>query len=173
VEIGTIDSRSRLSTSTDEWGLDRTELPGLFNSLQAQPTVDCFASSSNNVCEAFFSKIPQTGSKAVDFFSQNLSPDEVYFCCPPIKEAGHMLRRLSRFKGVTALVVLPAWTGSTYWGMIKEGDGYIKEVKRWRIWEPRCQDSGLGRSLFTSGTGIQMWAGLLYTGTVRRTVRQQ
>jgi hypothetical protein len=32
------------------------------------------------------------------------------------------------------------------------------------IWEPACQDSGAGTSIFTSGSGIQMWAGIIHTG---------
>jgi hypothetical protein len=114
VEIQTADDRSRLSTSTDEWGLHRSELPQFYLRFQLQPTVDAFASISNAVCPRFFSKVPQKSGQAVDFFAQQLRQDEIYFCCLPVKEAGHMIRRLQRFAGVTALVVLPAWTGCPY-----------------------------------------------------------
>jgi hypothetical protein len=56
VEILTVDDRGRLSTSTDEWGLHRSELPQLYLRFQLQPTVDAFASSSNAVCQKFFPK---------------------------------------------------------------------------------------------------------------------
>lgn len=165
IEVRTVDSRSRTSASTDEWGLAREELPRIFDRFQVQPTVDGFASSSNNITQAFFSKIPQVGSQGVDFFTQQLRVDEVYYLCPPVKEAGHLLRRLSRFAGITAIVILPAWAGCPYWGMLRQGEGFVQEVKDWVIWEAKCQDSGLGRSLFTTGTGVRMWAGLIYTGS--------
>jgi hypothetical protein len=164
VEIQTIDDRSRLSTSTDEWGLHRRELPQLYLRFQVQPTVDAFASSSNAVCPRFFSKVPQQGGQAVDFFAQQLQQDETYFCCPPLKEAGHMIRRLRRFAGIKALVVLPAWTGCPFWSLLRQDGRFIQEVQDWMIWEPACQDSGAGTSIFTSGSGIQMWAGIIHTG---------
>jgi hypothetical protein len=167
IETAIVDDRSRLSTSTDEWGLDRKEIAALCQSFRIRPTTDCFASSSSAVCEHFFSKVPQRGCSAVDFFAQQLQPGQVYYCCPPVKEVGHMLRRLFRFPEVTALVVIPAWTGSPYWGMIRQHGGFVKAVLKWQVWQPVCQDYGLGRSLFTSGTNIQMWAGVIYTGTVR------
>jgi hypothetical protein len=167
VEIQTADDRSRLSTRTDEWGLHRSELPQLYRRFQLQLTVDAFASSSNAVCQRFFSKVPQKGSQAVDFFAQQLRQDEVYFCCPPVKEAGHMIRRQQRFAGVTALVVLPAWTGCPYWGILRQHGGFIQEVQDWMIWEPACQDSGAGESIFTSGSGIKLWAGIIHTGAER------
>ncbi len=173
VEIQTVDDRSRLSTSTDEWGLHRSELPQLYLRFQLQPTVDAFASSSNAVCQKFFSKVPQRGSQAVDFFAQQLRQDEIYFCCPPVKEAGHMIRRLQRFQGVTALVVLPAWTGCPYWSLIRQHDGFIHEVKDWTMWEPGYQDSGAGESIFTKGSGIKMWAGIIHTGTEQLKAQSQ
>jgi hypothetical protein len=47
VEIQTVDDRSRLSTSTDKWGLQRSQLAQLYLRFQLQPTVDALASSSN------------------------------------------------------------------------------------------------------------------------------
>ncbi len=81
-----------------------------------------------------------------------------------MKEAGHMIRRLQRFAGVTALVVLPAWTRCPYWDLIRQHGGFIQEVKDLTMWEPVSQDSAAGESIFTSGSGIKMWAGIIHTG---------
>ena len=132
----------------------------LWAELNIQPTIDAFASSENAVCQRFFSKWPQIGSEGVNFFTQELRKEEVYFCCPPVKDAGHMIKRLGRFPGVTALVVVPAWEGSTYWSLLRDRQGgFIQEIQRHVTWEAACTDSGHGRSLFAFNN-IRMWAGI-------------
>ena len=68
-----------LSTSTDEWGVERTELQEVFKRFGVHPTVDAMANSRNRLCERFFSKYPQQEATAVDFFAQSLEKGEVYF----------------------------------------------------------------------------------------------
>jgi hypothetical protein len=65
------DSRSKQTTSTDEWGVDRSQLQEAFKKLNVQPTLDCFASSCNRVCERFFAKWPQIGASAVNFLRRS------------------------------------------------------------------------------------------------------
>jgi hypothetical protein len=48
------DASFRLSRSTDEWSVSRTDLFIVFNLLHFRPTVDCFATRSNTVCPLFF-----------------------------------------------------------------------------------------------------------------------
>ena len=65
-----VDLGSKFSQSTDEWGVSRDLLHQLFSSWEIQPTVDCFASSTNTICNKFVSKIPQIGASGVNFFAQ-------------------------------------------------------------------------------------------------------
>jgi hypothetical protein len=168
VDIAIADARSRQTASTDEWGVRPEELTNIFRKLQVEPTIDAFASSSNAQCRRFYSKWPQQGAEGVNFFTQQLQQREVYFCCPPVKEAGHMIRRLQRFRGITAILVLPAWNSSTYWGLLRRGDQFIPEIKDWVIWEPACRDTGTKESLFTTGRGIRILAALFRTGEYQR-----
>jgi hypothetical protein len=131
-----------------------------------QPTIDGFASRVNTVCTRFFSKWLQVGAEGVDFFAQQLSTEEVYHCCPPVHLVGHMLRRLSGAGPVMAVLVLPAWTASTYWSLLRTGTGFILEIQNWKEWEARCTDTGLGQSLFSTGQGIIMWPALYKSGRV-------
>jgi hypothetical protein len=58
------DRRSKLTTSTDEWGLNRACLHRIFQDFGFRPTVDAFA-SSDNISEKYFSKWPQ-GDGSID-----------------------------------------------------------------------------------------------------------
>jgi len=164
-ELWKTDVRSRLSASTDEWGLKEDDRNELFRDAGLTPTIDAFASSDNKVCDRFFSKWPQMGGAGTDFFTQQLQKGEVYYCCPPVKEAGHMFRKLLHTEGVTALVVVPAWESATFWPLLKEGDRYRREVKWWRRWKPGCKDYGPVKTLFTTRAGVEFLAALLQTGT--------
>ena len=113
-EIVEADRWSKASASTDKWGLQEDERVNLWREWAITPTIDAFASSSNTVCSAFFSKWPQMGAAGVNFFAQELKASKVYYCCLPVKEAGHMIHRLTSSNNVTALVVVPAWEGSVH-----------------------------------------------------------
>ncbi len=160
------DRRSKLTTSTDEWGVDRACLHKIFRDFECQPTIDAFASSENSVCGKFFSKWPQSGATGVNFFAQELDKEEIYFCCPPVKDIGHTIRRLQRHERVTAVLVLPAWPGHMYWGMLRTGTGFVSEVKRYQELEPDFQDTGRGRSIFVKKAGMKIWAALWHSGSL-------
>ncbi len=81
----------------------------------------------------------------MNFFAQELNNEEIYFCCPPVKDIGHTISRLQRHEGVTAVLVLPAWPGHMYWGMLRTGMGFVSEVKRYQELEPDFQDTGRGK----------------------------
>jgi hypothetical protein len=70
-----VDDSSRLSTR--RVGATQEQVSKLYIRFQMQPTVDAFASSSNAVCQKFFSMAPQKGGQAVDFLAQQLGQDKV------------------------------------------------------------------------------------------------
>jgi hypothetical protein len=152
------------SHSTDEWGLQEEHFQQLLRELQTQPTIDGFASSLNTKCARFFSKTAQPGSSGTDFFAQDLKAGEVYYCCPPVKLAAHCIRKLWSSTGVQAILVLPHWTGASYWPLLLNGEKYRQEIKQWRSWQASSRDTGKAASLFTTGKNVQMWAGLVRTG---------
>ena len=123
------DLGSKFSQSTDEWGVSRDLIQQIFSSWEIQPTVDCFASSSNTICGKFFSKIPQIGSSGVNFFVQDLKVHEIYFCCPPTKLVGHTWHHLLNHKGITAILICPVWKSANYWPLIFQGPNPHKNIK--------------------------------------------
>jgi hypothetical protein len=62
------DRRLGLSTSTDEWGVERTELQEVFTKFGVKPTVDAMASSRNRVCIKFFKHVTLDQHKACACF---------------------------------------------------------------------------------------------------------
>ena len=162
-EIVEADRWSKASASTDEWGLQEDERENLWREWAITPTIDAFASSSNGVCPAFYSKWPQMGAAGVNFFAQELKASEVYYCCPPVKEAGHMIGRLTSSNNVTVLVVVHAWEGSVHWSLIQDEMAKSTSFRRTKIWLPTCTDSGRATSRF-SDSSIRMWAGLFSKG---------
>jgi hypothetical protein len=162
------DDRSRQYTSTDEWGADRQDLHQAFLILGATPTVDAFASRKNTICQTFFSKWPQLGGAGVDFFAQTLSSQEVYFCCPPVAEAAHTIRKLCSSNNTTAILVLPAWHSALHWALLRTCSGFIPEVRASTEWTGRGQDTGRGVSLFGLSHNTNFWAGLIQTGSIFR-----
>gem|GEM_PF-3893740 len=109
------DLGSKFSTSTDEWSVDRSQLISIFQFLSFWPTVDAFASAHNHVCQRYFSLLPQSGSIGVNFFAQNLSSKERYFCCPPTKLIIPCYRSIAACPGAKALLLIPEWHGANYW----------------------------------------------------------
>ena len=159
------DEMSRASTSTDEWGLTEDDKHTIFQQLNIQPTTDAFASSRNSICQKFFSKGPQIGSTGINFFGQFLSPEEVYYCCPPVHEIGHTIKKLRRTKGITAVLVVPAWRSAPHWGMLRERNGFTKEVKRFVEWKPsRFVNTGSQASVFAKGASVRILAAVYCTG---------
>jgi len=165
LEINIADRRSQTYSSTDEWSVSRAALEEVFRQFGIRPTVDAFASRSNSICEKFFSKWPQVGSSGVNFFAQSLVPEEIYFCCPPVKDIGHMLNRLKAFHDVTAILALPHWCGHTYWGMLRQPGRFTPAIKAHLYMEPSFFDTGSGVSLFTRRKGINMWFAVYKSGS--------
>ena len=157
------DLGSKFSQSTDEWGVSRDLIQQLFSSWGLQPTVDCFASSSNTICKKFFSKIPQIGSSGVNFFVQDLKVQEIYFCCPPTKLVGHTWHHLLNHKEITAILICPAWKSANYWPLLFQGPNPHKNIKEFRFFSGRFQVFNQVKSIFSKAKFMDMVAILLKT----------
>ena len=90
------DAGSKFHMSTDEWGIDRTDLKQILEAFEFEPTLDGFASGVNHVTDRFYSVIPQPATLGVNFFAQKLSPDECYFLCPPVSLITDMFHHIER-----------------------------------------------------------------------------
>ena len=157
-------ARLRAGDSTDEWGLEWAERIALLQDIGVSVTVDAFASADNKVCDTFFAKVPQPGAAQVDFFAQPLRQEETYYCCPPVKEASRMIRRLERFSAIRAVIVLPYWRNALFWPLLREGAAYRKEVKQVVVRRMACRDFGQGRSVFTRQEAPEFWVAVFQSG---------
>ena len=106
---------ARLSYSTDEWAVHRSDLAVVFSAMSFLPTLDCFASHLNAVCSDFYSLLPCPGSRGVDFFAQPLLLGRSLFWCPPVGQIARVFRRLTNSPPIPFLLDVPDWSSAAYW----------------------------------------------------------
>ena len=73
--------------------------------------MDAMASSTNTVCQRFFSKYESLNSCGIGLFSQSLDYSEFYYVFPPISLALTVLRFLESQK-VKGVFIIPLWPTS-------------------------------------------------------------
>jgi len=161
--IVTADLGSKMSSSTDEWCIDRCDLINLFTKMNYMPDFDCMASRKNAICKNFYSKIPQIGSKGVNFLSQKLSVDVKYFCCPPVKMIGRVACHLLDHTHVTCLLIVPVWPSAAFWPALQQSPRFQSSVSREQRFRPKFFMSNGARSLFSRCPKFEMVAFLLKT----------
>ena len=71
------------------------------------------ASSTNTVCQKFYSKYESLNSCGVDLFSQSLDCSEFYYVFPPVSLALTTLRFLESQK-VQGVFIIPIWPTSVW-----------------------------------------------------------
>lgn len=131
------DLGSKFSHSSDEWGIDRDILFNIFKKFESYPDVDCFASAENFVCKTYFSKIPQKDCSGINFFSQRLTSQFTYFCCPPVKEVENTLKHLISTANVSSVLVIPYWNSAHYWPLLHNGQSFIPQIVKFLVFNPR------------------------------------
>ena len=109
---------ARLSYSTDEWAVHRSDLAAVFSAMSFLPTLDCFASHLNAVCSDFYSLLPCPGSLGVDFYAQLLLLDRSLFLCPPVRQIACVFRRLTNSPPIPFLLDVPDWSSAAYWSVL-------------------------------------------------------
>lgn len=128
--INFADMGTRLAGSSDEWGVSNQDYQLILNELNVLPSLDCFASSSNNKCNVFFSALPQKGASALDFFVQELTIDQCYFLCPPIKVISKTIQRILIFPGISGILLVPKWKSRPYWALLSKYSSFSKSIKK-------------------------------------------
>ena len=116
------DLGSKLSQSTDEWGVHRDDLGEIFRDWGFWPEVDCMAAGNNSICREFFSLVPQVGARGVNFFCQQLEPGKKFFCCPPVKQIVRAVGHILQQKGVQGVLAVPAWESTPFWSVLDRED---------------------------------------------------
>ena len=158
------DLGSKFSQSSDEWGIQREILNSLFTVMEFCPSVDCFASSNNKICEKFFSKIPQIATSGVNFFCQKLDERENYFCCPPTKLINFTFKHLTQQTiHITALLVVPVWKSSAFWPLIFQGNKFHPNIVKHLFFNGRFLSFNKVDTLFSRTNSLEMVALLIKT----------
>jgi len=121
------DIGSKMHNSSDEWGIDEMTFKFIQSYFQIKFNVDAFATSENAKCEKFFSKIPQLNSAGINFYTQELQSENVYWLCPPVKEINNVVEYVNNFVNIKAALFVPVWAGALYWFSLIEGK-YFKEI---------------------------------------------
>ena len=80
-------------------------------------TFDTMASSTNTVCQRFYSKLDSLNSCGIDFFSQSLDCREFYFVFPPVSLAIQVLR-FSESQKSQGVFIIPLWPTSVWYNSL-------------------------------------------------------
>ena len=110
---------NRLTFSTDEWAVRRSDLATVFAALWFLPDLDCFASHLNSVCADFSSFQPFPGSLGIDYFAQPVPLGRCLFLCPPVRLISRVFCSLLTLPpGVSFLLLVPDWPSTAYWSIL-------------------------------------------------------
>ena len=105
------DSGSR-DFRSDDYSLDSESFKKL-ESIFGRFTVDSMANAANCVCRKFFSRYSSVGTSGVNFFAQQLTLEDYYYCFPPVKRCVDALRHFSSFEA-SGVMVIPVWPRASY-----------------------------------------------------------
>jgi hypothetical protein len=128
----------------DDWSICRS----YFNWLDARwgpHSVDLFSSSSNNLCDKFYSLHWCRGTSGVNAFGFDWGSD-ICWINAPFRLIGKVWRKLMA-QQVKATLIVPYWTSATWWHLVAPDAMHLSNsIVDW-LWLPR-NDS----SLFVQGT---------------------
>ena len=137
LQIVWADVGSKLAKSTDEWCISMKDFKRVTRGLGVTPTVDAFASRLTARLPIFFSKCPQMNTSGIDFFSQDLQSDQVYWCTPPVSIVVKTIRHiLSWDTQVKAVVNVPEWRSAAFWPFIVQKSRFAQFVKAVWFYRP-------------------------------------
>ena len=131
------DLGSKNHLSSDEWGLDQASYHKVMYNLGVTPEFDMCATDKLRKCPRFVSYYPQTKCIGVNIFSMILTPNVVYYCCPPVRIIVDMIRFIISKKNVVVILVIPLWKSQAFWTKIVNGKNFSPWVSDFHIF-PAC-----------------------------------
>ena len=167
-QIDMADIGSKLMVSTDEWSIDRKTYNSATKYLGLRPTTDAMATDRNKMCDKFFSALPQLGSSGINFFAQKLSPNEIYWICPPPKVAARVFKHLlAQEDDIRAYMGVPEWKHANYWPMIIHGDSFHKNIIKVFYARPTFQSDNESDTMFRGRKSFRFLIMLVMSKTER------
>ncbi|KAK3090282.1 hypothetical protein FSP39_010613 [Pinctada imbricata] len=113
-------------TDSDDWGVS-PELFCFVDSLWGPHEIDFFASSCNNKLPIFYSRFWMPGSTGIDAFTVDWQGVNGWFV-PPICIIARVIKYLKQCCAF-GTVIVPQWQSASFWPLIADESGFIREVK--------------------------------------------
>ena len=108
----------------------------VLNFFQVSIQVDTFSNYWNRKAEVFFSKTPEFGAAAVNFFAQKLQSNVMYYAFPPPGKIVAAILHFAKFKA-NGLMLIPMWKSSSFWfSIVPDGRHLCNWVKKFLIFKP-------------------------------------
>ena len=121
--------------STDEWSLDDQSYLKITSTFKISPNLDAFATESNTKCPRFYSKLPETKTSGVNFFNQQIDPQDILYVCPPISCVQRAWRTVTKVPGLKSIFVAPYWRSHAFFADFLEQDQFKPCVKSHLIFD--------------------------------------
>lgn len=149
-EVNVVADKISKDIDYDDWEISGETFQTL-NHRWGPITIDRFANHKNRKVLRYNSKYFCPDSEAVDCFSVNWS-QETNLLVPPVyllpKTVKHLLRSSS---GTTGIIVAPLWTSASFWPLIIQGDGNMKNfIKDWIVLESNALQQGSYKGIIGS-----------------------
>jgi hypothetical protein len=158
------DLGSKYFKSTDEWSIDRGTFKKVIRNIGLKPTIDCFATRENKMCDRFYSLFPQIGTEAIDFYAQELKKGEVYWVCPPASQVAKAMRHLlSQKTRVMAYISFPEWKSQNYWPIMVQGKEFTESVVAVHYSRPFFKSYNEATTVFKGKTSFRFITVLINT----------
>lgn len=151
IDIKMADRGSKLHLSTDEFSIDAKDLQMALDFLDAKPTVDCMASSSNFKFDIYYSLIPQNGSSGVNFYAQHLNPLLCYYVCPPVKDIVPVIRKFCACAQFDVVLIVPVWPSAVFWSFLQNGSSFRHEIVKVFYFKPKITARTEKLTIFEKG----------------------
>jgi hypothetical protein len=162
LDNGEVDALSRMDANVD-YALKAEMFWKYVEVLEVMPTMDLFASYWNAKLPRFVALAgPQAeGAEWEDAFVADSWQTLIPYAFPPIALIPRVLQRIWR-EGITAVVVLPKWTGQAWWSLFRElAEVYVEIGDTKEILVP-------GPNMIASESKKEVPPGVLVMGRLRR-----
>lgn len=143
------DYGSRMSSSSEEYGISDYDLQSVQSHFNLRISLDGFASASNHRTPRFISAVPQIGAIEVDFFLSTLSSDDIIYVHPPVSLIQRTLNKILLYDNLSIIMLIPVWPSHPFWKSFVKVNKFQWFVKDFWIFNPfyvssspKCMFSG-------------------------------